>query len=243
MAEKITSLKNPKIVHVRKLIDDKKYRNENKEFVVEGKKLVEEVSEKQLSYVLVSDKIGSSFKTLVHEVPDTLLKKVSATEAPQGVLAVVKQPVYSLKDVTDGKWIIAEGIQDPGNLGNIIRTIEAAGAQGLIYTSGTVDPFSPKVVRSSAGSVLRMPLLKVKSVAELKKVKPEMKLIASKVQGGKNYKDADLSGFCGIILGCEGQGMTEEACTIANERITIPLKGKTESLNVATTAAVILFNS
>ncbi|MBU0581232.1 MAG: RNA methyltransferase [Candidatus Margulisbacteria bacterium] len=241
MSEKITSLKNPKIVHVRKLIQDKKYREECGEFVVEGQKFINEIPKEQISYILLNTKAKRQGFAFEYSVQDTILNKVSDTETSQGIIAVVKQPKYSLNDIKPGKWIIVEGIQDPGNLGTIIRTIEAAGAQGVIYTNGTVDPYSPKVVRSSAGSALRIPIIKVKNIEAVKKSCPDMKLIATVITGGKDYKTADYSSNCGIILGSEGQGLLEKTLAIVDEKVSIPLKGKTESLNVASTAAILLF--
>jgi TrmH family RNA methyltransferase len=241
--ERLTSIKNPRLVHIKELLSDKDYRAEHKEFVLEGDKFIQELSGKDISYIIVSDKPGAKTRSGQDDftVPDTLLKKLSDTETPQGAIAVVKRPGYALAQVKNGRWIIAEGIQDPGNLGTIIRTIEAAGAQGLIYTEGTVDPFSPKVVRSSAGSVLRVPVIQVKDVMALKKAVPGMKLMATVVSDGMHYKEADTSGFCGIILGSEGQGLAEETLKLAEERVSIPLQGRTESLNVAITAGILLF--
>ncbi len=245
MPTPLTSLHNPKIAHIRNLMEEKTYRDDQGEFIVEGDKLIKELSVNNISYVLLSDrqkdhglKISSE---LVFQVPHTLLAKISKTETPQSMLAVVKKPNYSLKNVKSGIWIMSEGIQDPGNLGTIIRTIEAAGASGLIYTSTTVDPFSPKVVRASAGSILRIPLVPVQSVVSLKKDIPSIALISTVVSAGTSYKQIKFPVFCGIILGSEGQGLLPETERLAEQKVTIPLKGKVESLNVAIAAAILLF--
>ncbi|MFC1517385.1 TrmH family RNA methyltransferase [Candidatus Margulisiibacteriota bacterium] len=244
MIEKITSLKNPKIVHIKNLINEKKYRDKHKEFIVEGLKNFKELQPAQISYVIISEQLNpQEYPGTTYLVPHTLLTKLSDTKTTQGLIAVVKQPASSLEQVDQGKWIIAENIQDPGNLGTIIRTIEASGAQGLIYTEGTVDPFAPKVVRAATGSSLRIPLIKVKNVEELKESLPAIRLIATVVSGGNNYLKTDLTGFCAIILGSEGQGISAESSALADVKVSIPLKGNAESLNVATTAAALLFKS
>jgi TrmH family RNA methyltransferase len=244
--EKLTSLKNPKIHHVRKLMQHKKYREQCSEFVVEGIKLVNELSRQQISYLLVSAKLRDQVSeirqiALTYLVPRLLLERISDTKNTQGVIAVAKQTAYRLEDISPGVWIIAEGLQDPGNLGTIIRTSEAAGASGLIYTEGTVDPFAPKVVRASAGSVLRLPLVKITDIAALRSAVPDMQLLAAVARNGRDYREVKREDFCGIVLGTEGQGLAEKTIALADEKITIPLQGKADSLNVAVTAALLLF--
>jgi len=174
-------------------------------------------------------------------VPQTILQRIADTKTTQGVIAVARHAVYTLADVSTGTWIIAEGLQDPGNLGTIIRTIEAAGAAGLIYTEGTVDPFAPKVVRAAAGAVLRLPIVKTNDVRAVRSAQPAMRLIAAVAHNGTHYRAIKREGLCGFILGAEGQGLSETALALADEQISIPLRGKAESLNVAVTAAVLLF--
>lgn len=245
--EKLTSLKNPRIHHVRKLMQHKKYREQCSEFVVEGVKLVRELDRQHISYLLVSAELQDRVSeirqiALTYLVPRPLLERISDTKNTQGVIAVARQPAYRLEDVSTGVWIIAEGLQDPGNLGTIIRTIEAAGASGLIYTEGTVDPFAPKVVRASAGSVLRLPVVKIKDIAALRSAVPDIRLLAAVAHNGRDYREVNREGFCGFVLGTEGQGLADETIALADEKITIPLQGKAESLNVAVTAALLLFH-
>jgi len=241
--EIITSTKNPKLVHIKNLLSDKKYRDEHNEFVVEGNKFIQEISDKDISYIASSDpgSLKEAFRNISFNVQQNIINKISGTESAQNMIAVVKKPVYSTKDITPGRWVIAEGIQDPGNLGTIIRTIEASGAIGLIYTEGTVDPFSPKVVRASAGSVLHIPLVKVETVAAVKKAVPTMKLVATVITGGTTYTEMKFEPFCAIVMGSEGQGLSEQTLRLVDTKVSIPLAGKTESLNVAITAGVLLF--
>ncbi len=243
--ETITSTKNPKLVHIKKLLDEKKYRDECGEFIVEGDKFIDELKPDDISYIVVSetrpvkeDLVSISFRT-----PHEILQKISGTERAQNMIAVVKKPAASLRDMTAGRYIIAEGIQDPGNLGTIIRTIEASGADGLIYTAGTADPFSPKVVRASAGSILRIPVIEVNDTEEIKQALPAMQLIATVMHNGIPFREVRYSPFCGIMLGSEGQGLSEQSLRLADKKVTIPLKGKAESLNVGITAGILLFQT
>jgi len=243
---KISSVHNPSIQHVRRLMQQKKYRESSAEFIVEGVKLVRELSPSRISCLLVSAEHPEYLRefcqvAVTYCVPQALLKRIAETETAPAAIAVAKLPQYTAEDIGAGTWIIAEGLQDPGNLGTIIRTIEAAGCAGLIYTEGTVDPFAPKVVRASAGAVLRLPVVRIRDVASLRSAQPAMRLIAAVAHSGRNYRALRREGLCGLILGSEGQGLSEATLATADERITIPLHGKAESLNVAVAAAVLLF--
>ena len=173
-----------------------------------------------------------------------LLERAAHTDSPQGVLAVFRPRLFALEDVlaADGPVLLLDRLADPGNLGLILRTAEAAGSAGVLLTPGTVDPFNPKCVRASAGSVLRLPLAHAgleTAAAALAGVGG--RLFATSPHGGVVYTDADLSGRIGLLFGQEGGGLSP-ALLERFEAVRIPT-GRVESLNVAMAAGILLYEA
>ena len=181
-------------------------------------------------------------------VSDDVFKKMSDTVTPQGVLVVVKSFEYKLEDIIDKKdvaLLMLEDIQDPGNLGTLIRTAEGAGMDGIIMSKGTVDIYSPKVIRSTMGAIYRMPFLYVDSMPALEQKLAEsgIKVCAAALGHDTCYTKADLTGSIGILIGNEGNGLTKEAIEGAGAILTIPMEGKLESLNAAISGGVIMYEA
>jgi TrmH family RNA methyltransferase len=177
-------------------------------------------------------------------LPDALLERVAHTDSPQGVLAVFRPRVSTLAEVLagDGPVLLLDRLADPGNLGLILRTAEAAGAAGIVVTPGTVDPFNPKCVRASAGSVFRVPVVHAALDAAATELRAgRRRLYATSPHGGLEYTAADLGGRVGLLLGQEGGGL-DAALLERFEAIRIPT-GRVESLNVAMAAGILLYEA
>lgn len=175
----------------------------------------------------------------IYEVPDHIMKRISDTETPQGLVALCSMRPWELKDLGLNRVVvILDAISDPGNVGTIIRTAEAVGAGGVIILPGTADPFSPKALRASAGSSLRVPLVR----AELPELKG-LRIVIAAPRDGKAFYEADLSAPVAIAFGSEAHGISDSLKRIAKESVTLPLMGRAESLNVASAAAVILYET
>ena len=186
-------------------------------------------------------------------VSDAVFKTVSETISPQGAVAVVEMPEYELleKDFLNQaynkngqiKLLILEDTADPGNLGTIVRTAEAAGVTGVIMTKGTVDIFNPKVVRSTMGSIFRLPFAYVEDLKEvIKELKKQgISFYATHLKGEKSYKAIKYSDRSAILVGNEARGLSDEVADLADTYVLIPMQGKVESLNAAIAAALMMY--
>lgn len=177
-------------------------------------------------------------------VKTSVFEEISGTVSSQGVLAVVEKPSYELKDLLGGgRYLLLEDIQDPGNLGTMIRTAEAAGISAVIMSRNTADMFNPKVTRSTMGSCFRVPFIYAENFSEaVNCLKANgIRVYGAYLRGGRNYREVEFAGNCGIMIGNEGNGLTDEAIALADERVFIPMEGKIESLNAAVAAAILMY--
>ena len=276
--EIISSKDNKKIKYIRGLMEKGSIRKKNRQFVVEGIKLVDEalkygdVSEIVITESLYAEIVSgdlsdnallaengknvikyveNSRSTIV--VLDAVFNSVSETITPQGVLAVVGMPCYRLldEDYLDKiysktgkiKLLILEDTSDPGNLGTIMRTAEAAGVTGVIMTKGTVDIFNPKVVRSTMGSIFRLPFAYEEDLKEtIKELKKQgISFYATHLKGEKSYKAIKYSDRSAILIGNEAKGLSDKVADLADTYVIIPMQGKVESLNAAVAAALMMY--
>ena len=251
MPEIITSSSNSKIKLVRSLQGRSKNRKDEDAFVAEGIRLVEEaVSVKwPIEFVLfdetLSDRgleliaeLGEKYGFDVSQITPELTADISDTETPQGILAVLKREALSLP-AQPSFIVIADQIRDPGNMGTLLRTTEAAGGDGVILTPGTVDAFSPKVVRSGMGAHFHLPI-QPKSWDEIKTYLNDIPVFLTEASGGIPLWEADLSQACALLIGGEAFGASRQGRTIATSNITIPMKGRAESLNAAIAAGILI---
>lgn len=185
----------------------------------------------------------------VWRIPDDLMVRVSDTQTPQGILAVVRKPAWTPEDLL-GKQpflLILENVQDPGNLGTMFRTAEAAGATGILMSRGTVDPTNPKTIRATMSSIFRMPFYVAEPVEfmSLLRVWKEqgIRLFAAHLSGEKPYDLGDYRTGCGILIGNEGNGLTPETTALADELVRIPMSGRIESLNAAMAAGILMYEA
>ena len=257
---RILSADNAKIKLAASL-KNKKYRDETGSFAIEGLHLVSEAiaSFWNIQFVLVIEeqiqdgKMSTLLQQLleagpyIFSVSASLYKKVSDTEAPQGILAVVNQTNTELPEVLpqgSSVWVVLDAIQDPGNVGTIVRNADAAGATGVILTPGCADIYSGKSVRATMGSLFHLPLFKatVPDCLEFFQ-KHGLGLYVAGAEAAVSYTDVDFSRPCAVVFGNEGGGVGEEFRRHALLSLRIPILGKAESLNVSSAAAVILFET
>ena len=222
-------------------------------FLVEGVRMYEEAPPEQITEVWVSQSFlkkeenqnrlaGRDYR----EVSDDIFKRISDTQTPQGILCMVRRPRYELSDLTDAgpaHLLLLEDIRDPGNLGTMFRTAEGAGATGIIMNQTCADLFSPKTIRSTMGSVFRVPFYITEDlravVRELKQKK--ITVYAAHLNGNKCYDTFDYREGCGFLIGNEGAGLKEETAALADEYLRIPMEGSLESLNAAMAAGILMY--
>ena len=258
---KITSARNNKIKYLRSLYQ-KKYRRKNDQFVLEGVRLIEETIDEaiNLSQVFYSDYLLRDNKgerllnklkqegIEIYQLDDDLLGQVADTVSPQGILAVADKIEYSLNDILNKEKeliLIIDQIQDPGNLGTIIRTADAAGFDGLITTKGTVSLYNQKSLRATMGSFFRTPIAKVDDLDILKNEIKEshFNLVVADIAGENYHFEIDYLPATAIVVGNEAHGPRQELIDMAEQLIKIPLLGGAESLNVAMATSVIAYEA
>lgn len=267
----ITSTANARVKQAAALAKKAKYREETGLFVVEGPRMFQELPRERIFCAYVTERFLENPKNRamtegirqVEKVSEDVLKAMSDTQTPQGVLALAKQCDYSLDEVLGGRsagagpagetcekhapvlLMILEAVQDPGNLGTILRAGEGAGITGLIMDSKTADIYNPKVIRSTMGSVFRVPFLRTGNLAEtLRQVKDRnIRLFAAHLQGSVDYDTADYTGDTGFLIGNEAAGLTDETAAAADFRVRIPMAGQVESLNAAVASSVLMFEA
>jgi len=255
----ITSLANERVRWVRKLSGDRKARRREGVWIAEGLRLAEEVLRSPVAVRLwvveeglveASPRAASVCDAIERRGHDILAVKrgllceIADTQHPQGVLAVLDAPRWEPGQAVAGPGpvVILDRLQDPGNLGTIARTAEAAGASGLLLTPGATDPGNPKALRASAGSLLRLPVADAKDPIAIVRA-AGLQILAAVRSGGLPYDRANLTGRFALLLGQEGAGVAPGLARESSGAITIPMEGAVESLNVAAAAAVVLFEA
>ena len=223
---------------------------------LDGLKIVEEAirSSWKLHAVFVSESGRDRATKLLPQLsshtesillPDEVFRSAVLTESPQGIAALAKIRDHSIEEMLRPKnplIIIAAGLQDPGNLGTIIRSAEAFGASGLVAIEGTVHPLHPKVIRGSAGSVFRLPVLRISSSDTLSTLRAKgLRVLATSSHKSTPLPEADLTGPLAIIIGNEGAGVSRDLLAQADQSIVIPHSSKVESLNAGIAASVVLY--
>lgn len=245
--KKITSAQNEYIKKIAKL-GSKKHREEAGLFIAEGEHLVEMALSScfLIENIIMSEsyykKNGDKFLKDIILVPDSVFSKISDAKAPQGVMAVIKMPDFK-KSASEGKYIYCDNLQDPGNLGTVIRTADAFSFDGVIVSKDSADVFSPKVIRSSQGSLFNIDILVGADILTLKDLKEKGAKITATALYGDSVKlcDMKISENNIFVIGNEGSGVSEEILKISDEVAYIPMTGKAESLNVGVAAAILMY--
>ncbi len=245
MAEHITSLKNPKII-AWKALKDRKGRRESGCFLVEGRKMVEEAlaSSFPVETVLADAERVSEFDlpagVPLVTMPGHVLAAVCDTKTPQGVAAVVRMRQPSQM----GQRLVAlDGVQDPGNVGTILRTADAAGFEGVLLSQQCADVFSPKVLRATMGSIFRMAIRVTEDLpgALLELRGAGFSVISSQLDGTPFYEREPVGERYALVIGSEGNGVTDEVKALATHRVKLPMRGGAESLNAAVAAGIMMY--
>ena len=243
--EHLTSLKNPKVQSWRSL-KDRKGRKETGCFLVEGRKMVEEAlrSAFPVEAVLVDEgrlaELSLPGNVPVYALPEHVLAAVCDTKPPQGVAAVVRMTNNA---ALGNRMVALDGVQDPGNVGTIIRTADAAGLDGVLLSAQCADAFSPKVLRATMGSVFRMGIRVTEDLpGELTRLKEAGVSVLSSQLDGTPFYERELVGerFC-LVIGSEGNGVTPEVQQVATHRVKLPMRGGAESLNAAVAAGIMMY--
>lgn len=250
----ITSTSNAQIKDLIRLQKKSRARDEAGVFIVEGPRMVSEIPAERIVKLYVSESYTKKRKADIVEgirsevLADNIFAHVSDTKTPQGVLAVVKRLEYDMKDILKGEAphvLVLDNLQDPGNLGTIFRTAEAAGATGILLSRDCVDLYNPKVIRSTMGAVFRLPFLYVDdlpgAIRELKDA--GVRVYAAHLDGKNAYDKEDYQTGCAFLIGNEGNGLRDEVTACADTLVRIPMQGKAESLNAAVAAAVLMFEA
>ena len=247
----ISSRSNSKIKYIKKLMSSAKERRRNGVFVVEGLRIVREVPEELLEELYVAESFASSDRYSEADFPkteivtDEVFRFLSDTVTPQGILAIVKKPSYSfaLSSYKErARILLLDDIQDPGNLGTILRTAEAAGTDLVILSEGCADLFNPKVIRSTMGSIFRVPFLTENPVSAIPKLKEAgIAVYGAALEGAVDFRSVSFPEKTAIVIGNEGNGISSEVLNLVDEKIKIPMEGKVESLNAAVSTAILLY--
>ena len=265
MLSRITSSDNAKVKLVRKL-QTRKGRSEESKFVIEGINLVSELirGDAGVEFLMISDAFDRTSgdervravceytndpDTVVLELDSRLFDKLTDAEHGIDVLAVVRTKGYDADFVKtlphEDCLLVCDRIQDPGNMGTMIRTAVAAGYSAIIALPGTVDVYSPKVLRATAGKVFDMPVVYISGEEELKEIAEETgrRIVVTVPTGGSEYYKENLHEGIALVIGNEGRGISESIIDMADVRVTLPMKGNIESLNAAVAAAILMYEA
>ena len=271
MSDIITSIKNDKIKEVIKLRDKARERRDAGLFITEGVRMFLEAPDELIRDIYVSESMAAKLQETSNSgddhakyyeaccrelrkhgyttVTDDVMKSMSDTQTPQGILCVVKQPSCVIEDIMGNKkshlLLILEGLQDPGNLGTIFRTSEAAGITGIIMSRDTVDIYNPKTIRSTMGSIYRVPFIYSEDLyTDLDKLRAHgISVYAAYLTGSVSYDKCDYLGDTAFLIGNEGNGLSDNALSHSDTRVRIPMEGRVESLNAAVSAAILMYEA
>lgn len=249
----ITKNGNTEIKNVVNIVRKSKTRMEKGMYVVEGIKMFREIPRDLIVKAYATESFYNENKSLFEGisyelVTDSVFAFMSDTKTPQGILALVKMKKYKLDDILADKKpliMIIDDLQDPGNLGTIVRTGEGAGITGLLITRKSVDIYNPKVIRSTMGSVFRVPFVfssdLTRDIATLKE--HGVNVCAAHLDGDKKYTEVDYNKPTAFIIGNESQGIRPEVARCADTLIKIPMHGQVESLNAAIAATILMYEA
>ena len=251
----ITSKDNELIKHIRKL-KDKKYRDESNEYVVEGVKLVEEAVKEnaKIKQIIVCEDTTRTYEIPTHimleiaryeciSVSNKIFNIITQVTNPQGIMAIIEKNAQDAQiDYSQDIIVVLDDVQDPGNLGTILRTVDSIGLNQIIVSKGTADAFNSKVVRSTMGAIFRIKIIEVENLAQAIKEmrKHHFKLMVTSLQTDNSIYDIEFNKKI-IVIGNESNGVSKEIQDMADEKAKIPMLGRTESLNASVAAGVVMY--
>lgn len=258
----MVSIQNPRIKYVRRLAGHH-FREKEKKFLVEGLRFVEEILESAwpVEMLVYSKKImenpragnliakAAARNAVLIEVEEDVFAELAETSTPQGIIAVAPQRDNSLENLDPvsepALLVLADGVQDPGNLGAIVRSADAAGAGGVVLFKGTVDVYNPKALRATMGSIFHLPIIQGAGAEEVLHYLSGrgIKIVAGDPRAGKVLSEVDLTVPCALVVGGEAAGFGAVLKEGADELARIPMPGRAESLNVAISASIMLYEA
>ena len=253
----ITSSGNKKIKDLAALIKKSNARKKHNAYIIEGIRMFKELKKDEILDVFASESFEAENRKILSEiypeyetVSDRIFESVSDTKTPQGVMAVVKRKEYTLEKIfekrdTSHSLLILDSLQDPGNLGTLIRAGEGAGITGIIMNETTVDIYNPKVIRSTMGSIFRVPFIYVKDLKEVieKLYSKNINIYASSLEGAIEYDAPDYKKDIAFIIGNEAAGISKEVLDIVEDKVKIPMLGEVESLNAAVAGSILMYEA
>ncbi|MGI5850480.1 MAG: RNA methyltransferase [Clostridiales bacterium] len=257
MEEIITSFNNPTIKLLRSL-HIKKYRDMYGLYFAEGPKLVKEALDTDYPIHTLIYSRNFPIKELNLElkkrstpticVEDNVYKQLSDVETPQGVMVILRKKINSPNAILQqdkGFWVVLDRIQDPGNMGTIIRTIDAVGGNGVVLLKGCVDPYNPKTVRATMGSILRVPIVEIKNNSDFLRqlTAKQADILISSMEGTSvfNWQSGKGDAIKALVIGNESQGIDSEIREFATDTISVPIVGGAESLNASVAAGIMIY--
>ncbi len=247
----ISSTANPRIKNIIRLKKSARARNEQDVFLVEGPRMFFEAPKDRIRETYLTEAFLDRYRDELKDYPyelisDQVCRHISDTRTPQGVTALLDRDPLTLEELLaledNPLFLLLENLQDPGNLGTILRTAEGAGVTGIIMNRETADPYQPKVIRATMGTIFREPFVVVDDLRETVGLLRErgIAIYAAHLSGSTFYRE-DYRKGCGFLIGNEGKGLSEELSACADRLIRIPMKGKVESLNAAVAATVLVY--
>lgn len=248
--ETITSRHNPLVAHLRRLASSGSYRRERGEFLCDSPKLLHEALLHGAELLTVAATRGMALPDGIHagvrlvEVPEDVMQLISPAKTPQGVVFTCRLPRTECpQTLTGARYLALDGVQDPGNVGTIIRTADAAGLDGVLLSNQCADVFSPKVLRATMGSVFRMNLRTTDDLpGELTKLREKgYSILSSQLDGTPFYERQGVAEQFALVIGNEGNGVSEQVQQTATHRVRLPMRGGAESLNAAIAAAIMMY--
>lgn len=257
----IESAASHQIKKIQKLMRNARFRRQEKLFAAEGWKMAEEALERRLVAALylsesalpeyqrrldAGEIITPADGTVVEIVADKCFRDLADTVNPQGILAVIRMPQYDREQILSfpgARVLCLEDIQDPGNLGTMMRTAEGAGMSALILSKGCVDLFNPKVVRATMGALFRVPFLYCDDMStEVENLKQrDFTVYAATLDADSDFREEEYSGRAAVLVGNEANGLSPAVSEKADKKIKIPMEGELESLNAAVSAALLMY--
>ncbi len=249
------SSKDNRIIKNIRMLQQKKHRDETSQFLIEGEHLFLEAKKNKISintllvtkdYYEKNKSIISQVSTNTYIVPNNVLESVTDTKTPQGVIAVVAKPEVSFNQLFQNKksnFLVLDRIQDPGNMGTILRTADASGIDGVILIKGCVDIYSSKVVRSTTGAIFRVPIIIIDNDTEAVELlrKNDKKIVVTSLKASKKYYEQVLTEGIGIVIGNEAEGASDVFHDKADIQVIIPMSKETESLNAGVAASILMY--
>jgi TrmH family RNA methyltransferase len=249
----ITSAQNQQIKEIQALNQKHRERVKTGLFTAEGVKIISEAPKELIHKIFVSESFERNNHDLIKDfryevIADSLFEKICDTKTPQGILGILKQPVYKREELLgDGHTspfiLLLEDLQDPGNVGTIIRTAEGAGVTGIMLTKGCVDLFAPKTIRSTMGSIFRVPFICEDDTDDLVRwfKENQIQTYGAHLKGVCSYEEPSYREGTAFFIGNEGKGLSDALSDKCDTLIKIPMEGQLESLNAAVASAILMY--